>query len=489
MPQPTVEEFWSLLVKSRLVDAGTVATFRRELAAGAAGGDVPGLARHLVERGLLSRWQAKRLAAGNLGPFFLGDYRLLERHDREGDALLFTARHEPSGRILSVVLLNAKRCREIEVWTEIVQRTTAASRTTDPMLSRTWSLEQHESGRLIVCEHVEGTSLAEELDRHGPLPAVQAGVLVSQIARAVADLHAAGGVHGNLSLDVLRREPAPGGVPRTGRVRLLQFPLAGDPHRVPLRPWDDAAELAALGTRAAYVAPELLLPGRACDPRCDVYAIGAILYALVSGSPPCRSGDAAATLRQAAFHGPEPLGPPAVSVELATLVGYLMARDPNERYQTAAEAADAVAGCLGLAAAATVAPPKRPAGGRQADAAAVNVGMPETGAGPIRSSRPAEGPPNPVRRRAARLQLIGAAITLAILAATAALMISRLARRPKPPPAVAAAPSPAPAQLPSSAPANAGVDGWGEALPNAAGVGQRVAPPDEAVDGAPARGA
>ena len=85
MPQPTVEEFWSLLVKSRLVDAGTVATLRRELADDAAAGDVPRLARHLVGRGVLTRWQAKRLAAGNLGPFFLGEYRLLERHDRAGD--------------------------------------------------------------------------------------------------------------------------------------------------------------------------------------------------------------------------------------------------------------------------------------------------------------------------------------------------------------------------------------------------------------------
>ena len=477
MPQPTVEEFWSLLVKSRLVDAGTVATLRRELADDAAAGDVPRLARHLVGRGVLTRWQAKRLAAGNLGPFFLGEYRLLERHDRAGDALLFTARHEPSGRILSVVLLNAKRCREIEVWTEVVQRTTAASRATDPMLSRTWSLEQQESGRLIVCEHVEGTSLAEELDRHGPLPAVQAGVLVSQVARAVADLHAAGGVHGNLSLDVLRREPAPAGVPRTGRVRLLQFPLAGDPHRVPLRPWDDAADLASLGTKAAYVAPELLLPGRACDQRSDVYAIGAILHALVSGSPPCWTGDAAATLRQAAFRGPEPLGPPAVSAELATLLGYLMARDPDERYQTAAEAAEAVAGCLGLAPAGFVAPPQRPAGGRPAAAATVEVGKAVENARSIpTTSRSAASPRGAGRRRAVRLQFVGAAVTLAILAGTGLLVARWLARTPKPPPAVAAAPLPVTPPERGTGPVGTGGDAGGGALPNAAGAGQPVAP-------------
>jgi hypothetical protein len=253
MPQPSYDEFWTLLVKSGLVDAGAVATLRREHAADPAAGSgstAKDAAAWLGRRGLLTRWQAKRLAIGNLGPFFLGDYRLLERHDREGNALLFTARHEPSGRIVSLVLLNAKRCRRIDVWTEIVQRTTAASEATDPMLSRTWSLEQHESSRIIICEHIEGTSLAAELDQHGPLPAVQAGVLVSQIARAVADLHGRGSVHGGLSTDVLLREPSPGGVPRTGRVRLLQFPQVGDPQRIPLRPWNTEAELDQLGVPA-----------------------------------------------------------------------------------------------------------------------------------------------------------------------------------------------------------------------------------------------
>jgi len=423
MHQPTLEEFWALLAGSGLVDRGTVEAARREHAAnraGCGGGAASGIAGWLLGRGLITRWQAKRLAAGSRGPFFLGDYRLLERHDRAGDSLLFTARHEPSGRTVSVVVLNAKLCRRLDVWTEIVQRTKAASQATDPMLSRTWSLEQHETSRLIVCEPVAGTSLASELDDHGPLPAVQAGVLVSQIARALADLHAAASVHGGLSLDVLRREPPPGSVPRTGRVRLLQFPLAGDPHRVTLRPWNDEAELAALGRNAAFVAPELMLPGAVCDQRSDVYAIGAILYALLSGSPPCWAGTADKTLRQALREGPRPLGPPGVTAELATLVRYLMARDPAQRYATAGEAADAIASWLGLAGGGS---PIRPAGASQAPSAPAGLGAVAAPTPAVKVS--GSGPPSRVGRRAARLRLIGGALTLAILAASAALVISR----------------------------------------------------------------
>ena len=349
MPVPTVEEFWSLLVRSRLVDAATAASLRATHAAAGGAADAKATARWLVQRGVLTRWQAKRLAIGDLGPFFLGDYRLLERHDRPGEGLLFSARHEPSGQAMSIVLLNARRCKELDVWTAVVRRTTAAHQATDPILSRTWALEQAGGSRFIVCETVGGVPLADEIERLGPLPPLEAGGLVAHVARAVAELHALDAVHGALSLDVLLREPQPPSAPpRSGRVRLLQFPLADDPHRVPLRPpVATAAEVAGLGRRSAFVAPELLLPDAVCDTRSDVYALGCILHALLTGRPPCWNGDPQTTLRQAAFAGPPPLGPP-VPAELAALVGFMTARDPTVRYQSATQAAEAIAVCCGL---------------------------------------------------------------------------------------------------------------------------------------------
>ena len=366
MPVPTPDEFWQLLVRSRLLEPDAAVALRAEHAAvpPSAGGDgsVKSIAVWLGGRGVLTRWQAKRLVSGDSGPFRLGEYRLLERHDRDGDGLLFTARHDPSGRVVSLMLLNAKRCREIDVWTEIVRRTSIAHRAADPTLSRTWSLEQEAGTRFIICEHVAGASLADEVERLGPLPSQQAGVVAWHLARAVAELHGLGDVHGGVSLDVLRREATPGGTEREGRVRLLQFPLAGDPHQVPLRPLvANDAELARLGRRAAFVAPELLVPGATCTERSDVYAIGAVFFALLAGVPPWWDGDPRLTLQRASFQGPAAL-PEAVPAAVAELVGYMMARDPRERYATAREATDAIAVCLGLSAgpagpAARVAPP------------------------------------------------------------------------------------------------------------------------------------
>ena len=447
MPTPSVDEFWNLLARSRLVDAGAVAALRATRAAAGPAGDAKATAQWLVDRGVITRWQAKRLAIGDLGPFFLGDYRLLERHERQGDGLLFSARHDPSGRAVTLMLLNAKRCKELDVWTAIVRRTTAAHRATDPLLSRTWALEQAEGSRFIVCEAVTGLPLAEELPRLGPLPPLQAAVLTLQVARAVAEIHAAGAVHGGLSLDVLVREAAAAGAPeRNGRVRLLQFPLVGDPHVIPLRAAvATEAEVAVLGRRAAFVAPELLLPEQPCDARSDVYALGCIFHALLTGTPPCWQGDPQATLRQAAFTGPQPLGPP-IPPAIVGLVQSMTARDPEARYQSAGEAADAIAVRCGITAPPSTTPdPKDSAfwpdadGGKtgagegtdfaagfvwQPDAARAAAGARESAA--VAPSSVGAAAPLAARRRAARLRLIGGGIAALVFVAAAGLVVSRL---------------------------------------------------------------
>jgi serine/threonine protein kinase len=183
-----------------------------------------------------------------------------------------------------------------------------------------------------VGEAVAAANLADELERLGPLPAREAGVLAVQVARAVAALHDLGAVHGALSLDALRREaPPPSGRERHGRVRLLQFPQASDAHLLPPRAQvANEAEVERLGRRAAFVAPELLETDAVCDSRSDVYALGAIVYALLAGRGPCWTGTARSTLERAAGDGPEPL-PDTVPPGLARVVTAMLASDPARR--------------------------------------------------------------------------------------------------------------------------------------------------------------
>jgi len=391
MPPPSPTQLWDLLAQSRLVASEQLHALRQSHASlpHAAADDAKAVARWLVQHGAITIWQARRLIAGKVGPFFVGDYRLLDQRPGDGQAGLFTARHEPSGRDVSVVMLTGRRCADPMVWTEIVNRTTAANRAVDPVLSRTWALEQAGANRFIVCEHVAGEPLAAELARRGPLPLAEAGQIALAVAAAMAEVHAAGSVHGGVSLDAVFREPPRADGTAAG-VRLLQFPLVGDPHAVPLRPLIDTPDqVGRLGTRAAFIAPELTRPGVAADTRSDVYALGCLVHALVSGRPPCWKGEPRATLLEAATVGPAPLAPPAVPVEVATLVGYLTARDPAARYQHASDAAQAIAACFGLPAPAVAAMPESAGGARDASA---DQAWPVVSAAPVVAPRPVASP-------------------------------------------------------------------------------------------------
>lgn len=95
MTVPSHEAFWSRVSHSGLVDAESFAALRQAHNATVPTADltnVPAIAQWLVRQGTLTRWQARRLAADEPGPFFLGDYRLLDRRERHGDGLLFSAR-------------------------------------------------------------------------------------------------------------------------------------------------------------------------------------------------------------------------------------------------------------------------------------------------------------------------------------------------------------------------------------------------------------
>ena len=356
MATPSPDQFWTLLTESKLAEAASLAKLRREFEGlpfppGASAASATELvARWLVKRNVISEWQSKRLLRGEKGPFFLGDYRLLDRFDTGRGGTVFRARHDPSGRLVGISALNNKYCQQPEVWSDILKRTKAVTEAKDPTLTKTWALEKAGSQRFVLADDVIGAPLADELSKRGALPVAEAGAIVLTVARAVAELHRLGVVHSAISLDSVRRAtPDTGSKETEGAVRLLQFPLVADPHVVPARLEIDTPEgVARLGTRAAFLAPELLKSGRISTTSADVYAIGCLFHALLSGGPPGWQGDSQKTLSQvAAGQGPASLPTAKVPVEVATLVSYLTASNPADRYPTAAEAADAIATCLG----------------------------------------------------------------------------------------------------------------------------------------------
>jgi serine/threonine-protein kinase len=197
----------------------------------------------------------------------------------------------------------------------------------------------------IVMELVEGEDLRRRLES-GPLAVPQVITITEQICAALAAAHAAGVVHGDIKPDNVM-------LTRAGLVKVCDFGIA----RLNVAGSQRASRSSVAVGTSEYMAPEQATGG-AVDPRTDLYALGCVIYAMLSGRPPF-SGDPARVLWQQVHQNPEPIGyRPDVPSDLRDLLTKLLAKNPSDRPASAAEVISRLAPLRGLSgAAATVLQP------------------------------------------------------------------------------------------------------------------------------------
>jgi serine/threonine-protein kinase len=298
-------------------------------------------------------------------------------------------------------------------------------------LSHTYIVTVHDAGLspqgvYIAMERLRGRDLRVAL-QEGWLPTpAEAALLVRRVADALAYAH----VHGVVHCDI---KPANIFLGRRGRPKVLDFGIARVAHRAAVPALDGF-----VAGSPYYLAPEQL-DGGELDPRADLYALGVVLYELLTGTRPF-DGDSLEQIVQAVRQGqPQPVHErcPQVPVALSAIVQRAMARAPDDRFEQAADMAQALRRWLATAAALEAAAPAV-AGGAQAAAmagapAASDARAPDTAA----AAAAGAGPAHPVRPTRPWLRL-------GMLAVMAALAIGWFAVR-------------APADAPADARADASV--------------------------------
>jgi serine/threonine protein kinase/Flp pilus assembly protein TadD len=187
----------------------------------------------------------------------------------------------------------------------------------------------------LVMQYVAGRSLQQKIDRDGPLDLEVVLRIGMQVAAGLAAAHAQGLVHRDIKPANILLENG------VERARITDFGLA--------RAATDASQT-QLGTVAGtpqYMAPEQAR-GEPVDHRTDLYSLGGVLFAMVTGRPPFEGGSTAAVLRRVGDepHPPVAMLNPAVPPWLVALIDRLLAKDPAARYQSAAEVADLLAARL-----------------------------------------------------------------------------------------------------------------------------------------------
>ena len=178
----------------------------------------------------------------------------------------------------------------------------------------------------IVMEYVQGQTLAELLRRHGRLPPGLAAEVAHRVCLALEAAHERGLVHRDI-------KPANVMVDQAGLVKVMDFGIAKAAAATTTTMLNSAGQL--LGT-APYLSPEQA-QGRPVDGRSDLYALGCVLYELLTGTPPFRGHSPLAVVAQQVSEPPEPPSHrnSEVGAELDAVVLTALAKQPSQRYQTA----------------------------------------------------------------------------------------------------------------------------------------------------------
>ena len=265
----------------------------------------------------------------------LGPYEILSLIGTGGMGEVYRARDTRLQRIVALKLVRHDLAQRAGFRDRLQREARAISSLNHPYICSLYDIGEQEGLDYLVMEYVEGETLADVLTK-GPLPTDQVLRYGSQIAQALSAAHAHGIIHRDLKPSNIMITPS--------GAKVLDFGLAK--RSEPAVAMADAPTVAAdaatgvgqiLGT-VAYMAPEQA-EGRPVDARTDIFALGVVLYEMLSGRQPFRGDTTLSTL--ASILREEPQRPrqqrPEIPAALEQVVMRCLAKKPELRYGTAAE--------------------------------------------------------------------------------------------------------------------------------------------------------
>jgi serine/threonine protein kinase len=326
-PVPT---FWKLAIDSQLFTAAECKQLGDKFAQRKGSDDVGVLTAWLISRGALSRYQGEVLLAGRAGPFVYGDYKIYDRVESKRFARMFRAVHMPTKQRVCLYFLAGAGLQDPDTVARLAQQGSLANRASMgfPHLLRTYEFVDLGSFKFVVLEDMQGKRLERVLSK-GPLSAGEACRMSRQAALGIARLYALGMVHGEVRPSNLWLDP-------NSALKLIHFPLSYDPlNEVGSAGMLEAAQDESIPPEADFLAPELAQGGRDPDMRSDIYSLGCTLYQMLTGKVPFPGGDLKDKLFRHATETPRPVDQlnPAVPAPLAKAVSFMLAKNPDLRFQ------------------------------------------------------------------------------------------------------------------------------------------------------------
>src|SRR5512147_2919295 len=252
-------------------------------------------------------------------------YRLLERHGVGGMAAVWRAHDERTGEQVALKQIHPHLVADPTARARLEREAEALRLVDHPAIARPRDVIDDPDRPALVMDFVDGRPLADRI-ADGPLPSEEAVATARTIADAVAVAHRHGIVHRDI-------KPANILVEDDGALHLVDFGIASLGASAP----DGLTDASSMVGTLRYAAPERLA-GEPASPRSDVWALGAVLYEMLTGRQAVATDDPAAALAASRAGGPDLDGLPR---GLRTVVAQAMAIDPADRFRDAAAFRDA----------------------------------------------------------------------------------------------------------------------------------------------------
>ncbi len=258
----------------------------------------------------------------------LDHYRLDAAVARGGMSTLFKATDLTDGKLVAIKVPHA----EMEADAILVERFKREAKIGQELdhsgVVKTYEPEQR-SRTYMVIEWVDGQLLRTILNAEGRLPIDRAVKLTLEICDALDYMHKHGVVHRDLKPENIM-------VDAEDRIKLIDFGIAMK---------EDARRLTYAGPSPILGTPDYISPeqvkGQRGDQRSDIYALGVMLYEMLTGQPPFSGPNPLAVMNERVLNDPKPARKlrPEISPELQEILYRALERDPRHRYATAAEMA------------------------------------------------------------------------------------------------------------------------------------------------------
>jgi len=258
-----------------------------------------------------------------MAPVQLGPYLINETLGQGGMGTVYAAIHQETGEIAAIKVLSRLGATEPNLRQRFSQEIETLKKISHPNIVQLHGHGEQDGTLFFVMELVQGESLYQYLKSKGPCSWREAVNYTIDICKALKHAHDRGIIHRDL-------KPANLLLSEEGVVKLTDFGIArlfGTQHLT--------ADHSVIGT-ADYMAPEQA-EGKQPTTRSDLYSLGSVIYALLTGKPPFSSKVAAQVIHKLRYSDPQPLihVRQNLPIELDQIVMQLLSKDPSARIPTA----------------------------------------------------------------------------------------------------------------------------------------------------------